>query len=154
MILLNHSIPANYYIAQFSTEEGTLWILSGHVSGPCTVTGHVPTLPWVKFRVWAGVGLGLGLASSSSLFLASKVREPAPRTSWLSRPPCRGSAGWKKNNRETRDVLFLFRSGNVLLTFLMLSKSAGGTVICKSNKNTMLSGSVMVFTASCIANVL
>ena len=31
--------------------------------GPCMVAGHVPTLPWVKSRVWVKVRLGAGLAS-------------------------------------------------------------------------------------------
>ena len=42
----------------------------------------------------------------------------------------------------------------IKLTFLILSKSVTGTVICKSNRNTMLSGSLIVATASCIAKVL
>ena len=31
--------------------------------GPCSVVGHVPTLPWVRSRVWVRVGLGSGLAT-------------------------------------------------------------------------------------------
>ena len=31
--------------------------------GPCSVAGHVPTLPWVRSRVWVRVGLESGLAS-------------------------------------------------------------------------------------------
>ena len=31
--------------------------------GPCSVASHVPTLPWVRSRVWLRVGLGSGQAS-------------------------------------------------------------------------------------------
>ena len=31
--------------------------------GPCSVAGHVPTLPWLTSRVWVRVGLGSGLAA-------------------------------------------------------------------------------------------
>ena len=31
--------------------------------GYCSVAGHVPTLPWVRSRVWVRVGLGSGLAT-------------------------------------------------------------------------------------------
>ena len=32
--------------------------------GPCSVAGHVPTLPWVRSRVWVRVRLGAGLVAS------------------------------------------------------------------------------------------
>ena len=31
--------------------------------GPCSVESHIPSLPWVRSRVWVRVGLGSGLAS-------------------------------------------------------------------------------------------
>ena len=44
----------------------SLWSMtSARVSlpRPCAVAGHVPALPWFRFKFWVRVGLGLGLAS-------------------------------------------------------------------------------------------
>ena len=37
--------------------------MKSQVLGPCSVAGHVPTLPWVRSGVWVRVRLGSGIAS-------------------------------------------------------------------------------------------
>ena len=50
--------------------------------GPCLVAGHVPTLPWVRSRVWVRVGLGSGLASGRGWVGTWPVNRLDPKTTW------------------------------------------------------------------------
>ena len=46
-----------------STREYVLVFRTQSDCGPCSVASHVPTLPWLRSRVWVRVGLGSGLAT-------------------------------------------------------------------------------------------
>ena len=52
--------------------------------GPCSVAGHVPTIPWVRSRVWVRVRLGSGIASGNEWVETWPVTrlDPIPLRVW------------------------------------------------------------------------
>ena len=44
-----------------STQLGLPVVVGPWKSVSIQVSGDVPMLPWVRFRIWVGIGLGLGL---------------------------------------------------------------------------------------------
>ena len=56
---------------------------------PCSLVGHVPTLPWVRRRAWVRVGLGSGLASGKGSVGTWPVTRLDPKivAKWQICPP-------------------------------------------------------------------
>ena len=59
-------------------------------SGPYSVVGHVPTLPWFRSSVWVRVGLGLGQASGKGWVGTWPVNRLDLKVTWwlLCLPSC------------------------------------------------------------------
>ena len=62
---LKGNMTGKYYCRVILSSFAKLWRESC-LTWPCTVTGHVPTLPWVRFRVWVRVGLGTWLIAPTN----------------------------------------------------------------------------------------
>ena len=76
---------------------------------PCSVTGHVPTLPWVRSRVWVSVrasfrgGVGRDVARNQAWSLPCSVTGHVPTLPWVrSRVWVRVRASFR--GRVVRDV--------------------------------------------------
>ena len=70
-----------------------------NLGGPCSVAGHVPTLPWVRSRVWVRVRLGSGQASGKGRVGTWPVKRFDPFEAYCETFPCfffrgGGGGGW------------------------------------------------------------
>ena len=86
---LQHQVEQSRQVCSLTELSTKSW-------APCSVAGHVPTLPWVRSRVWVRVKLGSGLASRKGRVgtwpeLANAVRKKiayvlsvSPSSKWVT----------------------------------------------------------------------
>ena len=82
--------------------QKTFW---GGGEGPCSIAGHVPTLPWVRSWVWVRVGLGSGLATGEGWVGMWRITRLDPRVLLIDWED-QSSFAWKrlKSTGENDDV--------------------------------------------------